>query len=171
MRPEDYDKTADIAFNRHSLAHATLNDKQSLQRTGTVSKFGGLKSSARDVLSTSKQEEKYLSKHAKGKVTQFSGLNIVSTRNIITADAEEQKRVAKSQVVKKQRSRYMNAGRESEVMKRSSIQIDQSVTDAASAAKNKFKMMEKQSTMQDVSRKRATTKRKKTGKKKKKIKE
>lgn len=136
IRPEDYDKTADIAFNPDGLTATTSNDKASLQRTCTVSKFRGFQST-RDVVSTSKQEEEYLSKHAKGKVTQFSGLDQTSTRNIITADEEEQKRIAQSQVVKKQRSRYMAAGRES-VVKKSSIQIDQSVTEAASAAKSKF---------------------------------
>jgi len=161
VRPEDYDKTADINYDPDSLAAATSDEQHRLHKAGTVSKFKGLKSN-RDVLSTTEQEEAHLSS-AKGKVTKYSGL-ATSTRKIVTADEEEQQRIADQQVVKKQKSKFMTAGRES-VAKRSSVQIDSAVTDAAKASKNKFKQMEKQNTSKDVMAPRKSTAKKK-GKKK-----
>merc|ERR1712154_402612 len=93
----------------------------------------------------------YLSKHAKGKVTKFSGL-AQSTRKIITADEEEQKKIAQSKIVKKQKSMFKNMAKQESMMldKKTSVKLDKNMTDAAAAAKNVFKQMEKQNTIKHI---------------------
>lgn len=148
MRPEDYDKTADIAYNKNKAASDKENQAKQLNAAAKVSNFSGLESN-RNISSTTNEEKAYLSKHAKGKVTKFSGLE-QSSRKIITADIEEQKRIAASKLVKKQKSLFQNMGKGATLNKRSTVQIDKNITEAAAAAKNIFKQMEKKNTMKNV---------------------
>merc|ERR1712130_662718 len=142
VRHEDYDKIADIAYNKDAAHYQS----EELNAASKVSKFGGLQSS-RKIISKTKEEEEYLSK-AKGKVTKFSGLD-QSSRKIITADEEEQKRIAQSRLVQKQKSMFNSMGKQ-KLDKKVSIVHDKNITDAASAAKNMFKAMEKQNTLKNV---------------------
>lgn len=160
IRPEDYDKEADIAYNKDGSIMDKANQAQRLKEAGKVSQFSGLESN-RNVLSTTAQEQEHLKK-SKGKVTKFSGLE-QSTRKIITADEEEQKRIAQAKVVQKQKSMFKNMSKQESMMmdKKKSIVVDKNVTDAAAESRNIFKQMEKQNTMQNVNNK-PKTKRLKT---------
>lgn len=157
IRPEDYDKEADIAYNKDGSIMDKAAQAQQLKNAGKVSQFSGLASSGKQ-MSTAQAEQEYLEK-SKGKVTKFSGLE-QSTRKIITADEEEQKRIAQAKVVQKQKSMFKNMSKQESQMldKQKTIVHDKNITDAAAAAKNKFKQMEKQNTMANIN-KRPSTKR------------
>eukprot|EP01084_Bolivina_argentea_P193247 331588_1 len=149
IRPEDYDKIADIQYDKDG----TVYNPNDISGAGKVKNFSGLQS-MKHIESTMSKDE-YLSKRGKGGKVRFSGLE-QSTRKIVTADEEEQKRIADAKVVQKQKSMFNNMGKQSTVVKRASVQIDKSVTDAAVAAKNKFKAMEKQNTVKNVGNKSST---------------
>ena len=154
-RPDAYDKTADIAFSKGDTAAVKAGDKDRLQRAGTVSKFGGLVSTGSKASTADKDKEQaYLAQTTTGKVTDFSGLR-TSTRKIVTADAAEQKRIEQASVVKKKKSMFSNLGKQASVVKKPSVQLDQSMKDSAKDAKNVFKRMEKQTTLDNVNKKRA----------------
>merc|ERR1712129_325713 len=109
-----------------------------------------------------KEEEDYLNRTAKGKVTKFTGLE-QSTRKIITADEEEQRKLAESQLVKKQKSMFKSMG-EQKSKKKVAIKHDKDGLDNAAAAKNMFKAMEKQNTMSNVKKPKPNRKKTKTRK-------
>lgn len=159
VRPEDYDKEADVAYSKDASLLDKQNQAQQLADAGKVSQFSGLQSS-RNVVSTASQEQQHLQK-AKGKVTQFTGLE-QSTRKIVTADEEEQKRLADSKLVKKQKSMF--SGLATQQSKRTSLVHGKEVTDAASAAKNKFRAMEKQNTQANINQSSRKLKTRKTKK-------
>ena len=145
VRPENYDKIADVAYNKDAAHYQS----QQLDAAGKVSKFSGLQST-RKIVSKTQEEQEYLSK-AKGKVTQFTGLD-QQGRKIVTADEEEQRRIAQSKLVQKQKSRFKSMSKQKSEKKVSMVH-DKNITDAAKNAKNVFKAMEKQNTVKDVNSK------------------
>lgn len=152
-RHEDYDKTADIAFSKEDMEARKAAEAERMRSAGTVSNFGGLVSSKEQGATTSQKEQAYMAQTTTGKVTDFSGLK-QSTRKIVTADAEEQKRIERARVVQKQKSMFSNLNKRESMAKKPSVQLDQSMKDAAKDAKNVFRAMEKQTTMDNLHKKR-----------------